>query len=67
MWEFSLKTSKNVRPTVLLQNISCGHLVTQGLKSRGQKMVKLLWKEDEEEDAMLLETAAAAVMTLGLR
>lgn len=64
MWEFSLKTSKNVRPTVLLQNISSGRLVTQGLKS---EKVKLLWKEDEEEDAMLLEiSAAAAIMTLGL-
>lgn len=37
MWEFSLKSSKNVRPAVLLQSISSGHLVTQGLKSRGQK------------------------------
>lgn len=67
MWEFSLKTSKNVRSTVLLQNISSGHLVTQGLKSRGQKRVKLLWKEYEEEDEKLLEiAAAAAIMTLGL-
>lgn len=67
MWEFSLKTSKTVRPTVLLENISSGHLVTQGLKCRGQKKVKLLRKEDEEEDAMLLEiAAAAAIMTLGL-